>query len=77
MKHTIDQTFIRSKDITLIVTVIGLLAALWKYSGLDEIKKEIKDHGVQIAVIQSQYNDIKSDLEEIKSTSRQIKRNTQ
>jgi hypothetical protein len=77
MKNTVDQNFIRTKDITLVITVLGLLGALWKYAGISEIQKEIQQHGVQIAVIQSQYNDIKADLDEIKATSRVIKKNTQ
>ena len=75
-KTAIDQQFIRVKDITLIVTVLGLMAALLKYSGLDEIKRDLACHTVQIAVIQAQYDEIKQDLDEIKRTNRAIKKNT-
>jgi hypothetical protein len=76
-KDAIDQNFIRVKDITLVVTVIGLLAALWKYSGLNEIKEQLSQHTVAIAVIQSQYVEIKQDLDEIKRTNRAIRKQTE
>lgn len=75
-KDTIDQNFIRVKDITLVVTVLGLMGALLKYSGLDEVKKDLAIHTTQIAVIQSQYEEIKQDLDEIKKTNRAIRKNT-
>lgn len=61
-----DQTYIRAKDITLIVTVLTLLGTIWKLSGLDDIKVGVLTHTVQIAVIQNQLIDIKNDLTELK-----------
>jgi hypothetical protein len=77
MKDNIDQNFIRMKDLALVATVIGLLATLWKYSGLNEIKETLSEHSTSIAVIQVQYKDIKQDLDEIKRTNRAIKKNTE
>ena len=76
MTNKLDQNFIRIKDITLILTVLGLLGTLWKYSGLTEIKDSINQHTTQIAVIQSQFADIKQDLDEIKKGTKAIKSNT-
>jgi hypothetical protein len=76
MKASLDQNFIRIKDITLVLTILGLLGTLWKYSGLTEIKDAINIHTTQIAVMQSQFADIKSDLEEIKRGTKAIKSNT-
>jgi hypothetical protein len=74
--YTIDQNFIRIKDVTLILTVLGLLGTIWKFSGLTELKAILDIHTTQIAVMQSQFSDIKQDLDEIKRGTRAIKSNT-
>jgi hypothetical protein len=48
-----DQNFIRVKDLTLILTVLGLLGTLWKFSGLDDIKRTLNQHTTQIAVMEA------------------------
>lgn len=70
MKDYMDRNFIRIKDITLVITVLGLLGTLWKYSGLTEIKDELSVHTTQIAVIQEQYAGIRKELDRIDRQTR-------
>jgi hypothetical protein len=70
MKDFVDRNLIRTKDITLVITIIGLLGTLWKYSGLDDIKEKLAIHTTQIAVIESEYSGIKKDLDRIEKNTR-------
>jgi hypothetical protein len=70
MKGNMDTNFIRAKDITLVITILGLLGTLWKYSGLTEIKDQLNVHTEQIAVIQEQYAGIRRELDRIDRNTR-------
>lgn len=70
LHNNVDRNFIRIKDLTLILTILGLLGTLWKYSGLSDIKDELSLHTTQIAVIQNQYTNIEQELHRIDRNTR-------